>query len=87
MPDPNPNTDQPQDPTEDNTNNQNQDAKKKRTGPKRRKVTHGKLDGILVDMLDNILTDGQCIACVYCRRSHMTCDEGKAVEFGRLGIE
>ncbi|KAI8365942.1 uncharacterized protein BYT42DRAFT_588323 [Radiomyces spectabilis] len=32
------------------------DAKKKRTGPKRRKVTH---------------------ACVYCRRSHMTCDEGR----------
>lgn len=56
MPDPNPNTDQPQDPTEDNANNQNQDAKKKRTGPKRRKVTH---------------------ACVYCRRSHMTCDEGR----------
>jgi hypothetical protein len=42
MPDPNSNTDQ-QDPTEDNTNNQTQDAKKKRTGPKRRKVTHGKL--------------------------------------------
>lgn len=41
MPDPNPNTDQPQDPTEDNTSSQNQDAKKKRTGPKRRKVTHG----------------------------------------------
>ncbi|KAI9312619.1 hypothetical protein BX666DRAFT_803792 [Dichotomocladium elegans] len=33
-----------------------QDSKKKRTGPKRRKVTH---------------------ACVYCRRSHMTCDEGR----------
>ncbi|KAI8646910.1 hypothetical protein BD408DRAFT_409417 [Parasitella parasitica] len=30
--------------------------KKKRTGPKRRKVTH---------------------ACVYCRRSHMTCDDGR----------
>ncbi|KAI9015719.1 hypothetical protein CLU79DRAFT_765496 [Phycomyces nitens] len=33
-----------------------QDGKKKRTGPKRRKVTH---------------------ACVYCRRSHMTCDDGR----------
>ncbi|KAF9585603.1 hypothetical protein BGW38_001594 [Lunasporangiospora selenospora] len=32
------------------------DAKKKRAGPKRRKVTH---------------------ACVYCRRSHMTCDDGR----------
>ncbi|OAD69500.1 Zn(2)-C6 fungal-specific transcription factor [Phycomyces blakesleeanus NRRL 1555(-)] len=32
------------------------DPKKKRTGPKRRKVTH---------------------ACVYCRRSHMTCDDGR----------
>ncbi|CAI2166223.1 4510_t:CDS:2 [Funneliformis geosporum] len=31
------------------------DTKKKRAGPKRRKVTH---------------------ACVYCRRSHMTCDDG-----------
>jgi len=30
--------------------------KKKRAGPKRRKVTH---------------------ACVYCRRSHMTCDDGR----------
>ncbi|KAI9280188.1 hypothetical protein BC943DRAFT_331295 [Umbelopsis sp. AD052] len=33
-----------------------QDAKKKRNGPKRRKVSH---------------------ACVYCRRSHMTCDDGR----------
>ncbi|KAG0081652.1 hypothetical protein BGZ92_000159 [Podila epicladia] len=32
------------------------EAKKKRAGPKRRKVTH---------------------ACVYCRRSHMTCDDGR----------
>ncbi|KAG9299612.1 hypothetical protein G9A89_020783 [Geosiphon pyriformis] len=32
------------------------DTKKKRAGPKRRKVTH---------------------ACVYCRRSHMTCDDGR----------
>ncbi|CAO3591835.1 unnamed protein product [Absidia cylindrospora] len=32
------------------------DQKKKRVGPKRRKVTH---------------------ACVYCRRSHMTCDDGR----------
>ncbi|RHZ44769.1 hypothetical protein Glove_709g12 [Diversispora epigaea] len=32
------------------------DTKKKRNGPKRRKVTH---------------------ACVYCRRSHMTCDDGR----------
>ncbi|KAI9473954.1 MAG: hypothetical protein EXX96DRAFT_579988 [Benjaminiella poitrasii] len=55
MPEPNPNPDQ-QDPTEENTNNPTQDPKKKRTGPKRRKVTH---------------------ACVYCRRSHMTCDEGR----------
>ncbi|KAI8362606.1 hypothetical protein BD560DRAFT_437134 [Blakeslea trispora] len=45
-----------QDSAEDNTNQQGQDNKKKRTGPKRRKVTH---------------------ACVYCRRSHMTCDEGR----------
>lgn len=36
-------TDQ-QDPSEDNSNNQTQDNKKKpRTGPKRRKVTHGKI--------------------------------------------
>ncbi|CAO0798305.1 unnamed protein product [Mucor circinelloides] len=34
----------------------NSNQKKKRTGPKRRKVTH---------------------ACVYCRRSHMTCDDGR----------
>ncbi|ORY93232.1 hypothetical protein BCR43DRAFT_478236 [Syncephalastrum racemosum] len=40
----------------ESTANTPQDAKKKRTGPKRRKVTH---------------------ACVYCRRSHMTCDEGR----------
>ncbi|KAG2174780.1 hypothetical protein INT43_005842 [Umbelopsis isabellina] len=33
-----------------------QDSKKKRNGPKRRKVSH---------------------ACVYCRRSHMTCDDGR----------
>ncbi|KAI8992528.1 hypothetical protein BDB01DRAFT_778737 [Pilobolus umbonatus] len=48
----------PSDPTvkEDNSTSQSQDSKKKRTGPKRRKVTH---------------------ACVYCRRSHMTCDEGR----------
>jgi len=44
-----------------NTNNSSaqakeSEAKKKRAGPKRRKVTH---------------------ACVYCRRSHMTCDEGR----------
>ncbi|CDH49222.1 cwt1 transcription factor [Lichtheimia corymbifera JMRC:FSU:9682] len=39
------------------TNTTPQDnTKKKKTGPKRRKVTH---------------------ACVYCRRSHMTCDEGR----------
>ncbi|KAI8061043.1 hypothetical protein BC940DRAFT_245546 [Gongronella butleri] len=36
--------------------NDTNDPKKKRTGPKRRKVTH---------------------ACVYCRRSHMTCDDGR----------
>ncbi|KAI9495247.1 hypothetical protein BDB00DRAFT_760486 [Zychaea mexicana] len=43
--------------SESNTSTpQQQDTKKKRTGPKRRKVTH---------------------ACVYCRRSHMTCDEGR----------
>ncbi|SAM07756.1 hypothetical protein [Absidia glauca] len=36
--------------------NDSSDPKKKRTGPKRRKVTH---------------------ACVYCRRSHMTCDDGR----------
>ncbi|KAI8137309.1 hypothetical protein BJV82DRAFT_674901 [Fennellomyces sp. T-0311] len=42
-------------PSESNTSTP-QDTKKKRTGPKRRKVTH---------------------ACVYCRRSHMTCDEGR----------
>lgn len=40
MPDQNPATDQ-QDQNDDNSNNQNQDSKKKRTGPKRRKVTHG----------------------------------------------
>ncbi|CAG8617958.1 12918_t:CDS:10 [Cetraspora pellucida] len=34
------------------------DTKKKRAGPKRRKVTH---------------------ACVYCRRSHMTCDDGNFI--------
>ncbi|ORZ15276.1 hypothetical protein BCR42DRAFT_416777 [Absidia repens] len=38
------------------TANDASDPKKKRTGPKRRKVTH---------------------ACVYCRRSHMTCDDGR----------
>ncbi|KAI8077756.1 uncharacterized protein BX664DRAFT_343407 [Halteromyces radiatus] len=45
--------------TTNNTNDTSNDAsdpKKKRTGPKRRKVTH---------------------ACVYCRRSHMTCDDGR----------
>ncbi|KAI9311588.1 hypothetical protein BX666DRAFT_1867847 [Dichotomocladium elegans] len=40
-----------QGPPEDQDN-----AKKKRIGPRRRKVTH---------------------ACVYCRRSHMTCDDGR----------
>lgn len=40
MPEQNPTPDQ-QDQNEDNSNNQNQDSKKKRTGPKRRKVTHG----------------------------------------------
>ncbi|KAI8578475.1 hypothetical protein K450DRAFT_247016 [Umbelopsis ramanniana AG] len=39
-------------PSENNGN----DSKKKRVGPKRKKVTH---------------------ACVYCRRSHMTCDDGR----------
>ncbi|ORX92124.1 hypothetical protein K493DRAFT_45928 [Basidiobolus meristosporus CBS 931.73] len=34
----------------------NKESKKKRAGPKRRKVTQ---------------------ACVYCRRSHMTCDDGR----------
>ncbi|KAI8336196.1 hypothetical protein BC941DRAFT_428578 [Chlamydoabsidia padenii] len=47
--------------TNNNTNNNDtsqndSDLKKKRTGPKRRKVSH---------------------ACVYCRRSHMTCDDGR----------
>ncbi|KAI7869007.1 hypothetical protein BDF14DRAFT_1723387 [Spinellus fusiger] len=41
--------------TSEQSPNNSTDAKKKRTGPKRRKVTH---------------------ACVYCRRSHMTCDDG-----------
>ncbi|KAL0097363.1 hypothetical protein J3Q64DRAFT_1058177 [Phycomyces blakesleeanus] len=40
----------------DDTKSVGPDGKKKRTGPKRRKVTH---------------------ACVYCRRSHMTCDDGR----------
>lgn len=40
----------------DPANNNASNNKKKRTGPKRRKVTH---------------------ACVYCRRSHMTCDDGR----------
>ncbi|KAI7876109.1 hypothetical protein K492DRAFT_152033, partial [Lichtheimia hyalospora FSU 10163] len=39
-----------------NTSTPQDNTKKKKTGPKRRKVTH---------------------ACVYCRRSHMTCDEGR----------
>ena len=55
MPDPNSNTDQ-QDPTEDNTNSQNQDAKKKRTGPKRRKVTHGKKNFFCLLEFCNIYT-------------------------------
>ncbi|CDS07087.1 Putative Zn(2)-C6 fungal-type DNA-bindingFT domain protein [Lichtheimia ramosa] len=44
-----------QESTPDSTPSQDT-TKKKKTGPKRRKVTH---------------------ACVYCRRSHMTCDEGR----------
>ncbi|KAL1927199.1 hypothetical protein VTP01DRAFT_5162 [Rhizomucor pusillus] len=47
-------TTNPVDSSNDSANSQ--DPKKKRTGPKRRKVTH---------------------ACVFCRRSHMTCDEGR----------
>lgn len=44
-------TDQ-QDPSEDNSNNQTQDNKKKpRTGPKRRKVTHGKIMSIKKHLL------------------------------------
>ncbi|KAK9768372.1 Transcription factor, variant 3 [Basidiobolus ranarum] len=49
-------------PPEDNDNTdvtgtqESKDSKKKRAGPKRRKVTQ---------------------ACVYCRRSHMTCDDGR----------
>lgn len=42
MPEPNSNTDQI-DPNNNNNNANNQDPKKKRTGPKRRKVTHGKI--------------------------------------------
>ncbi|KAG2175152.1 hypothetical protein INT44_007640 [Umbelopsis vinacea] len=38
------------------SDNNGSDSKKKRVGPKRKKVTH---------------------ACVYCRRSHMTCDDGR----------
>lgn len=65
-------TDQ-QDPSEDNSNNQTQDNKKKpRTGPKRRKVTHGKI--MIIKKL--LLSLSFSTACVYCRRSHMTCDEG-----------
>lgn len=48
-------------------------GKKKRTGPKRRKVTHGKIDMYLFLFLLLISS----LACVYCRRSHMTCDDGK----------
>lgn len=40
----------------DDTAQNSKDDKRKRQGPKRRKVTH---------------------ACVYCRRSHMTCDDGR----------
>ncbi|CDS06606.1 Putative Zn(2)-C6 fungal-type DNA-bindingFT domain protein [Lichtheimia ramosa] len=43
-------------PTNEAQDNTSSNKKTKRTGPKRRKVTH---------------------ACVYCRRSHMTCDEGR----------
>ncbi|KAI7848601.1 hypothetical protein BDC45DRAFT_547175 [Circinella umbellata] len=50
------NSSTPQQQSQSQTQQTQQDTKKKRTGPKRRKVTH---------------------ACVYCRRSHMTCDEGR----------
>jgi uncharacterized protein (DUF2345 family) len=46
----NPSTDQ-QDQNDDNLNNQNQDSKKKRTGPKRRKVTHGKGATVCLDSI------------------------------------
>jgi hypothetical protein len=49
MPESNPATDQ-QDPNDDNNNNQTQDSKKKRTGPKRRKVTHGKTLKIYINL-------------------------------------
>ncbi|KAI9231266.1 MAG: hypothetical protein BYD32DRAFT_431228 [Podila humilis] len=51
----NPNTSM-QNKTQQQLDDEAAEAKKKRAGPKRRKVTH---------------------ACVYCRRSHMTCDDGR----------
>lgn len=73
MPESNTATDQ-QDPIDDN-NNQTQDSKKKRTGPKRRKVTHGKyIANLCMESKRRLIKF--YLACVYCRRSHMTCDEG-----------
>ncbi|CAG8468531.1 6192_t:CDS:2 [Paraglomus occultum] len=47
---------EPEQQTNESPNSKDSETKKKRAGPKRRKVTH---------------------ACVYCRRSHMTCDDGR----------
>lgn len=55
-----------------------------RSPKKRRKVNHGKALGVhptLYNLLATAsrtyrLTQGRVIACVYCRRSHMTCDDG-----------
>lgn len=59
------------------------DSKKKRVGPKRKKVTHGKLPLIHFTTARPLLHSNvtlsflaRRLACVYCRRSHMTCDDG-----------
>ena len=63
-----------QDSPESSTQQPQDNKKKPRTGPKRRKVTHGKMNNNIQTSLLNFN-----LACVYCRRSHMTCDEGSFV--------
>jgi L-lysine 2,3-aminomutase len=51
------------------------DLKDKKKAPKRRKVAHGKQTNRTLFIVK--LTHLSMLACVYCRRSHMTCDDGK----------
>jgi hypothetical protein len=58
---------------------QSDDTHTDKSKPKRRKVTHGKKQKTMPERYLFFLFIYFIIlylACVYCRRSHMTCDEG-----------